>query len=423
MKKEIHHSFWLILTLMLMIMIDIMGLGLIFPTLPQLFIGPHSILAGHIHTRGWQEFFYGLAMGVWPLGLFFGAPALGHLSDVLGRRKVLLTCLLMTGLTYGLCAIAIQMHSMALFLLGRLVSGFFAGSFEISQAVIADISSAEKKARNMGWITFAATFGFTLGPLISSFTTNASWFAWFSLETPFWVAMILSLLNMLALFFLLKESYRHVGEFKVDWFACFKSVGFIFSDTRVRYFGFVFLLLQFSWGLYFSPLTAMMNIHFGYGSVLLGLLFSVLALGAALGTVVLQPLSQKLFSLEKMVCLSMILTGLVLFSAIIFNTAAAQWWVAFISAAIEILAYTGFAAIISNSVKETEQGTALGGLGALVSIAWCLSGVLTGPVLALNWHAPTLVSAGVMLLAGLLMIKYFFINFVDVNSKVNSKVN
>lgn len=395
---------FLILTLMLTIIIDVMGMGLIIPTLPQLFIGTHSVLDSQVSSSFWQEFYYGLAMAVWPLGLFFGAPALGHLSDIIGRRKILLSCLLMTGLTYGLCGIAIYFKSLGLFILGRLISGFFAGSFEISQAVIADISPPEHKARNMGWITLAAAFGFTLGPLMSSLTTESNWVHWFSLDTPFWIAFILSLLNMLSLYCLLKESYRHVGEFKIDWLACFKSVSFIFKDSRVRYLGLIFILLQLGWGMYFTPLTAILRMQFGYTSVALGLIFAVLGFGAFLGTVLLQPMAQKLFSLKWMVTLSILITGVLLCFSGVFSNAWIQWVVAFFASLIEILAYTGSVAIFSNAVSDTEQGTVLGGVGSLVSIAWCLSGLGVGPSLSISWHAPLLFSAGVMLLAGLLMI-------------------
>ena len=397
---------WLILTLMLTIIIDIMGLGLIFPTLPQLFIGSHSILDSNITSPAWQEFYYGLAMAAWPLGLFFGAPTLGHLSDIIGRRKVLLSCLFMTAVTYGLCALAIDIGSLSLFILGRLVSGFFAGSFEISQAVIADISPPEKKARNIGWITLAASLGFTIGPLISSLTTNHAWVSWFSLTTPFWIAMILSVLNMVSLFCLLKESYRHVGEFKIDWFACFKSVGFIFSDKRVRYLGWVFLVLQFSWGMYFGPLTAVMHMKFAYGSVMLGLLFAVIGLGCGLGTVILQPLTQKFFSLKWMVFLSMLFTSVLIGFAAISSCVISQWMVGFLASGVEILAYTGSAALFSNLVSETEQGTVLGGVGSLVSVSWFLSSLLTGPSLMISWNTPLVISAMAMLLAALIMLGF-----------------
>lgn len=393
----------LVLTLMLTIIIDIMGLGLIFPTLPDLFLGTHSVLTSQIASPHWQEFYYGLAMAVWPLGLFFGAPAVGHLSDMIGRRKVILSCLLMTAVTYAMCAFAIAIGSLWLFILGRLISGFFAGSFEIAQAVIADISPPEKKARNMGWITLSASLGFIIGPLISSFTTVHTWVSWFNLSTPFWMAMVLSLLNMLSIFCLLEESYKHIGEFKIDWMACFRSIGFIFLDKRVRYLGFVFLILQFSWGMYFGPLTAVMSLQFGYSSMTLGFLFALLGLGFLIGTVFIQPLSLKFLSLKWMVFFSMFLTGLLLVLSAVSSSELVQWLVVFFASLIEILAYTGSVAIFSNAVKDTEQGAVLGGVGSLFSTSWFFSGILTGPSLSHGWHVPFVISAVFMLLASFMI--------------------
>jgi len=395
----------LVLTLMLTIIIDIMGLGLIFPTLPDLFLGSHSVLTSHLSSSHWQEFYYGLAMAVWPLGLFFGAPAVGHLSDMVGRRKVILSCLFMTAVTYAMCGLAIEMGSLWLFIIGRLISGFFAGSFEIAQAVIADISPPEKKARNMGWITLSASLGFIIGPLISSFTTVHTLVSWFDLSTPFWMAMVLSLLNMLSIFCLLEESYKHLGEFKIDWMACFKSIGFIFSDSRVRYLGFVFLILQFSWGMYFGPLTAVMSLQFGYSSMTLGLLFALLGLGFGIGTVFIQPVCLKFLSLKWMVFLSMFLTGLLLTLSASSSSELVQWLVVFFASLIEILAYTGSVAIFSNAVKDTEQGAVLGGVGSLFSISWFFSGMFTGPSLSHGWHVPFIVSAVFMLLASVMICR------------------
>lgn len=405
MSQLSKQHFWLIITLMVTIIIDVMGIGVIFPTLPQLFIGHHSVFGSHIQSKLWQEFDYGFSMAAWPLGLFFGAAMMGHLSDIVGRRKVILVCLFMTAVTYAICGFAIHMSSAWLFLLGRLLSGFFAGSFEIAQAVIADISPPEKKARNMGWITLSASLGFIIGPLIASFTTEPSISSFFTLATPFWIATVLSFINMLSIFFLLKESYRHVGEVKLDWLACFKSVGFVFKDKRVRFLGLVFLLLQFGWGMYFMPLSGVLNILYGYDSVTLGLFMAVIGVACGFATIVVQPLLQKIMSLRSMLIWSLFLTAFFLVFAVIFDIKWIQWTVGFFAPMVEVLAYTGSIALFSNSVSETEQGTAMGGAGTLVSIAWFMGGMVTGPTLVISWHIPLAISMIFMLIPACLALK------------------
>ena len=76
-------SLLIILTLVLTIIIDIMGLGLIFPLLSTLFLGKTVLLVHGAVSLSVRHWMYALVVAVWPLGIFFGAPYFGKLSSVL----------------------------------------------------------------------------------------------------------------------------------------------------------------------------------------------------------------------------------------------------------------------------------------------------------------------------------------------------
>jgi len=82
------------------LVLDILGIGLIVPILPKLV---QSFQGGDVeaasHTFGWLTALYSLMQ-------FIFAPVLGSLSDRFGRRRVILTSLLGSGLDYFVLALA-----------------------------------------------------------------------------------------------------------------------------------------------------------------------------------------------------------------------------------------------------------------------------------------------------------------------------
>src|SRR4051794_3010525 len=111
---------WTIFALMVTIMIDIMGGGLVFPLFPHLFLASNSVLLPITASLPTRNAYYALAMGVWPLGVFFGTPYWGAMSDQSGRKKMLAICLMGTAVTYVLGGMAIEAGSVWLFIISRL---------------------------------------------------------------------------------------------------------------------------------------------------------------------------------------------------------------------------------------------------------------------------------------------------------------
>lgn len=134
--------------LLLLIFIDSMGLGLVFPITNTLIMDPHShFLAANVslHTR---SMLFGTIIGIFMLCWFFGASFLGDLSDNIGRKKSLMICLIGATLGYALSGIGVAVDSVALLLIGRIVAGFTSGSQAIAQAAVIDLSTPEKSGQH-----------------------------------------------------------------------------------------------------------------------------------------------------------------------------------------------------------------------------------------------------------------------------------
>jgi MFS transporter, DHA1 family, tetracycline resistance protein len=163
------------------IFLDAMSFGLIMPVLPRLLMRVGGIgLDQAISVGAWMS----LAMA---LGAFFAAPVLGNLSDRFGRRPVLLIALAGMAVQYAVLTVA---DSLALIVLGRVLTGVFGGSYAPAQAAIADVTGPEERARSFALVSAAFGVGFVAGPALGGLLSQ------FGERTPFVVALVLSLANL-----------------------------------------------------------------------------------------------------------------------------------------------------------------------------------------------------------------------------------
>jgi MFS transporter, DHA1 family, tetracycline resistance protein len=137
-------------TLFLVVFVDLVGFGMIVTLLPRYGEMYHPTPA-----------VLGIFMSTYSLFQFLFAPILGRLSDRFGRRPVMLISLLGAAAGYLLLGIG---GSMAALFLARAVAGACAGNIATAQAVIADTTGPEGRARGMGIIGAAFGLGFIIGP-------------------------------------------------------------------------------------------------------------------------------------------------------------------------------------------------------------------------------------------------------------------
>src|SRR3990167_614792 len=97
-----------ILPLLLVVFIDALGMAIIFPILNPIFMSATGILPADtsMHVR---NMWYGITLCMFPLAVFIGTPILGDLSDSIGRKKILLICLVGIGTSYILSGFSLLM--------------------------------------------------------------------------------------------------------------------------------------------------------------------------------------------------------------------------------------------------------------------------------------------------------------------------
>lgn len=180
-----------VLFILVTVMIDAMGIGLIIPVMPDLI---QEVRAGDLAEAAlWG----GLLSTVFAVMQFLFGPVLGGLSDRFGRRPVLLVSLVIMALDYLVMAVA---GSIWLLLAGRVVGGITAATQSTANAYMADISGPEDRAANFGLVGAAFGVGFVLGPLIGGLLAG------YGTRAPFYAASFLALLNFGFGLFVLKET-------------------------------------------------------------------------------------------------------------------------------------------------------------------------------------------------------------------------
>ena len=136
----------------LIVFIDLMGFGIVIPLLPLYGEAYHPTPVA-----------FGFMMASYSLMQFLFAPVMGRISDRCGRRPVLLLSL--AGTVAGYLLFALQ-DSFAMLVAARVAGGIMGANVATAQAVIADITGPEDRARGMGLIGAAFGLGFILGPAL-----------------------------------------------------------------------------------------------------------------------------------------------------------------------------------------------------------------------------------------------------------------
>lgn len=394
---------YLLITLMFTIVVDVMGFTLVFPLFPSLFLPGHAALLSTQTSFAVRYICYSVALALWPLAGFFGTPYLGQLSDKFGRKKILVICILITSMSYGLYAVSIYVRSIYLLFATRIIAGFFGANYNIAQAATADISSPELKMRNMGWITVAAAIGMVVGPMIASLTTNTNIVSWFSVATPFWVASIMTFCNAILIILLFKETYVVKGKAELFLSKIFSAFLFIFTDKRVIIMGLSFFFLNLGWLFYLTSMPLILAQIFHLNIQLMGLFFCVLGLGSVSAILFVQPKLPKKFSLKTIYISTILCMSVLLIISDIIPSLKELWAIVFVFSILQVLCYSSLFAMCSNAVSTHEQGKVMGGLGSVTSISSFLACILIGWLTHFSVLLPLLVGACVLLISGFLI--------------------
>ncbi|HTJ90044.1 MAG TPA: MDR family MFS transporter [Acidocella sp.] len=137
-------------------------------------------------------------------------PIYGKLSDIYGRRKLLLLGLAIFAVTSVLCAMA---GSLPQLVIARALQGIGgAGLTAMAQAAIADVVSPRERGRYQGYMASAWGLASVAGPVIGGWVTDTLSWRWI-----FWINLPIALVAMLLCDRSLRLLPSRGGTARIDW--------------------------------------------------------------------------------------------------------------------------------------------------------------------------------------------------------------
>jgi MFS transporter, DHA1 family, tetracycline resistance protein len=260
--------------ILLTITIDAIGIGLIFPVMPDLI---ESVTGGSLSQAAlWG----GLLSTSYAVMQFLFGPIIGSLSDRFGRRPILLISLLVMSLDYLVMAMA---PTIWLLLAARVVAGITAATYSTATAFIADITPPEKRGARFGLIGACFGVGFVAGPLIGGLLASID------LHAPFYAAAALALANMVFGYFVLPETVtdatrRPFSLARANPLGALRAVSRLPGVRRVLI---CFLILGIAMNVYPAIWAYYGQARFGWDTTMVGLSLALYGISFAVGQALL----------------------------------------------------------------------------------------------------------------------------------------
>ena len=348
--------------LIMTIIIDSMGIGLIGPVMPALLkelgntgVSTAAIWGGLLATSfAFMQFCFG--------------PLLGNLSDSYGRRPVLLVSLFVMVIDYLIMGYA---TSIWVLFIGRLVGGITAATHSTAMAYMADISKNNEKAQNFGLIGAAFGIGFVLGPLLGGVLGE------FSSRAPFFAAAGLAFLNLCLGYFVLPETIADKNKRPFNLYRA-NPVSALRQLRRINGVGRLLLIL-FIYDVAFYVYPAIWSYwseeKFGWGPIQIGYSFAAFGLCMAFTQGYLMKKIIRYIGENKTVKITLYI-NIISFFCIAFITDSWMIWVLIPVISLGVIIGPALQGLMSQAVPDNQQGELQGLLTSITAIGMIISPLL-----------------------------------------------
>jgi len=378
---------------------------------------------------GGNSIVYGLLAATYPAFQLIGAPILGRWSDIYGRKKILLLSNAGTAIGWILFLFALILPfgesfninsiylgtivivvPLLLIFLARAIDGITGGNISVANAYLSDISSDESRSKNFGKMAISSNLGFILGPAIAGILGGTI----YGTILPVLAALLLSLITLVVIAFLLKES-RSISNpilvpeegtirkvFAQECKDCYEPVSpvkpkmrDVFKLKHIPFLLVLYFLIFLGFNVYYASFPTHAANELKWSITQLGIFYAVLSgiMVFIQGPVLRKAL--KKFSEEKLVIVGSIILG-TNFVLFVSNNIISVYVAVILFALGNGLMWPSFMSILSKRAGTVLQGAVQGVAGSFGGLA-SIIGLIAGGLLYNQIGAATfLVSAGVI---------------------------
>ncbi len=374
--------------LMFNMFIAMTGIGLIIPIMPSV-----------LNSFGLGGQALGLMIAAFSFAQFIFSPLAGDLSDRYGRKKIIITGLLLfssSQLIFGLSDVVWLLYVSRI--IGGLGSAFMVPAM---MAYVADITSYENRGKGMGQLGASMSLGFVIGPGIGGFLASLG------LRAPFFIAALVSAIAAIISFLLLPEVHK-AQEVKQNELVHQKRDNLLKQmalSVKKSYFILLIIMFTLSFGLanFQSTISLYVDHKFSFSPMDISILMIVGGLiGVIMQSFFINPLFVKFGELSVMNT-TLILSAITMLMILL----ARGFWSVLIISTFFFISTSMLRPAINTLISKMagkEQGFAAGMNNAYMSIGNMIGPALAGILFDVNMNYPYIFGALIILIS-------FFISF------------
>lgn len=377
---------------------------------------------------GGNAIVYGLLAATYPAFQLIGSPILGKWSDTYGRKKILLLSNVGTSIGWLLFLFALFLPSnsfnihiaflgtfvvlvpLLVLFLARAIDGITGGNISIANAYLADLSSDSTRSKNFGKMAISSNLGFILGPALAGILGGTIYGA----ILPVLAALILSLVTIIVIVFLLKESKPSSEDmlvpeqgtirkaFSQECRECYSNKNTkkpklqdVFKLKYISFLLVLYFLIFLGFNIYYAAFPTHAAKDLKWSVTQLGIFYAILSgiMVFIQGPVLRKAL--KKFSEEKLVIIGSIILG-TNFILFVSNNIVSVGGAIVLFAVGNGLMWPSFMSILSRYAGSKLQGSVQGIAGSFGGLASILGLILGGFLYNATGAVTFLVSAGVI---------------------------
>ena len=383
--------------LFLIVFSNLLGFGIIIPLLPY-----------YAENFGANPNEVTLLMASYSLMQLIFSPILGRISDIYGRKKILILCLIGSAISYFLLYFA---TSFGLVLFARSIAGLFASTTAIANAYVTETTSSANRSKGMGLIGAAFGLGLVFGPVIGGYFGGGD-IDNINYKMPFIFAIIVAIISfVLAHFILIEPKKRNKQFISINFLDSFKDLINLFKIPALLFLITVSFLVTFSFAGFETTFALWTERAMSWAPKQTGFAFTFTALLAALVQGVFIGKLTKSFGEIKLLITScfLMLIGLFFITLSIQNLFYLTFSLGILGISVG-LGNPSLNSLLSKNLSKNIIGASFGVIQSVGSLARILSPLVAGNLFYFfGINSPYNFGAFLMFICLLIFFYYFFI--------------